>query len=80
MVIGVTDEDDATIRAFQKGVPMEYPVATDKDGALAMKMGIRGIPTAFLVNKAGEIIWQGHPMQLETEDGIDDENIAKILE
>ncbi len=74
MVVGVTDEDDATIRRFQKGVPMDYPVATDKDGRLSEKMGVDGIPTAFLVNKAGEIVWEGHPMQLT------DEDIAKILE
>ena len=53
---------------------MDYPVATDKDGRLSEKMGVDGIPTAFLVNKAGEIVWEGHPMQLT------DEDIAKILE
>lgn len=68
MIIGVTDEDDATIRKFRESVPMDYPVATDNDGRLSDKMGIDGIPTAFLVNRSGEIVWEGHPMQLTDED------------
>lgn len=74
VVIGVTDEDEAKIRKFQKDVPMDYSVAIDGDSRLGEKMGIRSIPTAFLVNKTGEIVWEGHPMQLT------DEDIAKILE
>lgn len=74
MVIGVTDEDDATVRKFRKSVPMDYHVAIDNGGNLSEKMGISGIPHAFLVNKAGEIVWEGHPMQLT------DADIEKILE
>ena len=74
VVIGVTDEEESKIRKFRRNVPMDYAVAIDNDGRLGEKMGIRGIPTAFLVNKSGEIVWEGHPMQLT------DEDIAKILE
>ena len=74
VVIGVTNEDESKIRKFRRNVPMDYSVAIDNDGRLGEKMGIRGIPTAFLVNKSGEIVWEGHPMQLT------DEDIAKILE
>ncbi len=74
MVIGVTDEDDATVRNFRKSVPMDYHVAIDNGGKLSEQMGISGIPHAFLVNKAGEIVWEGHPMQLT------DADIEKILE
>jgi hypothetical protein len=37
-------------------------------------MGVTGIPRAFLVNKDGKIVWEGHPMQLREEE------IEKILE
>ena len=74
LVVGVTDEPNAVIRKFQKEVPMDYAVATDTGGRLNEKMGVSGIPQAFLVNKSGEIVWEGHPMRLR------DEDIEKILE
>jgi len=74
VVVGVTEETDAVIRKFRKDVPMDCSVATDTGGRLSEKMGINGIPHAFLVNKSGEIVWDGHPMQLS------DEDIEKILE
>ena len=74
LVIGVTDEPNAVIKKFQKDVPMDYAVATDTGGRLNEKMGINGIPHAFLVNKSGEIVWEGHPNRLT------DEDIEKILD
>ena len=74
LVVGVTDEPNAVIRKFQKEVPMDYAVATDTGGRLNEKMGVSGIPQAFLVNKSGEIVWEGHPMKLR------DEDIEQILE
>jgi cytochrome c biogenesis protein CcmG, thiol:disulfide interchange protein DsbE len=74
LVVGVTDEPNSVIKKFQKEVPMDYAVATDTGGRLNEKMGISGIPHAFLVNKSGEIVWQGHPNRLT------DEDIEKILE
>ena len=74
MVVGVTDEPNAVIRKFRKEVPMDYAVATDTGGRLNEKMGVSGIPHAFLVNKSGEIVWEGHPGKLT------DQDIEKILE
>lgn len=74
MVVGVTDEPNTVIKKFQKEVPMDYTVATDTGGRLSEKMGINGIPHAFLVNKSGEIVWEGHPGKLT------DADIEKILE
>jgi hypothetical protein len=53
---------------------MDYAVATDTGGRLNEKMGVSSIPTAFLINKSGEIVWQGHPNRLT------DADIEKILE
>ncbi len=74
VIIGVTDEDNQTIRKFTKQTPMDYSPATDKGGKLNKAFGVEGIPHAVLVNKAGEIVWEGHPMSLK------DEDIAKILQ
>lgn len=73
VVIGVTAEPGTVIRRFQKDVPMNYAVATDQGGRLSEKMGINGIPHAFLISESGEIVWEGHPGRLE------DRDIEKIL-
>jgi thiol-disulfide isomerase/thioredoxin len=67
--------DDGVPAFIQKmGDKMTYRVALDdksqsKDGAMAVTWmkaaGQHGIPTAFVVNRAGQIAWIGHPMTLE---------------
>jgi hypothetical protein len=47
-------------------------VAIDKKD-VGEKLGITGIPHAFLVDKDGKIVWEGHPAQLN------DAEIAKIV-
>jgi thiol-disulfide isomerase/thioredoxin len=74
VVIGVTDEDNQTVRRFEKQVPMEYFPATDRNGKLNKEFGIQGIPHAMLVDKSGKIVWEGHPMSLK------DADVEKILE
>jgi len=63
--VGITDEDAATVRAFTKDVPIDYPVGFDRAGKYSAQFGITGIPHALLVDKGGKIIWEGHPMQLQ---------------
>lgn len=66
--IGVTDEAAAVVKPFVKkmGDQMDYSVAIDEDRQTsagymqAYKQG--GIPHAFIVDKAGRVVWQGHPM------------------
>jgi len=65
-IIGVSDEELATVEAFvnKMGDKMAYTVAIDA-GATSKgymgKYGVGGIPHAFVV-KDGEIVWHGHPM------------------
>jgi thiol-disulfide isomerase/thioredoxin len=63
VIVGISDEDKATVEGFQKSTPMDYSVALDK-GGLGKKFGISGIPHAFVVGKDGKIVWEGHPMRL----------------
>jgi len=77
VVIGqdVSEEDDLGVPAFIKkmGTNMTYRVALDdksqiKEGAMNTTWmeaaGQNGIPTAFIVNKQGKVVWIGHPMTM----------------
>jgi thiol-disulfide isomerase/thioredoxin len=67
-VIGITDENQAIVEKFQKQIPMNYDVAINTPQSVYQQFGIQAIPTAFLVDKSGKIVWTGHPMELsETE-------------
>ena len=77
--IGVSDEKPDVVKKFveKMGDKMDYNVAIDggktSEGYM-QAYGINGIPHAFIVDKAGNIAWEGHPM-----DGLDkvlDEIIA----
>jgi thiol-disulfide isomerase/thioredoxin len=63
-IVGITDENEATVKKFQKQIPMDYNVAIDTPGSIYEQFGIKAIPTAFLVDKSGKIVWTGHPMDL----------------
>jgi thiol-disulfide isomerase/thioredoxin len=68
-IVGITDEDAATVKKFQSQVPMDYKVAINTPQSIYQQFGIQYIPTAFLVDKSGKIVWTGQPMEL-TEDQI----------
>ena len=78
VVIGqdVWEQDEAEVPKFvkQMGEKMTYRVALDdKKGSEKGKMaetwmeaaGQSGIPSAFVVDKTGHIVWIGHPMSLK---------------
>ncbi len=66
--VGVSNEDVATVKPFvaDQGDQMAYNVAVDTAGKVvngymtAFDQG--GIPTAFIVDAAGKVVWLGHPM------------------
>src|ERR1041384_829893 len=66
--VGVSDEEVATVKKFveKMGDKMDYAVAVDKERKTSAgymeAYGIGGIPHAFIVDKQGKIIWNGHPM------------------
>lgn len=63
-IVGITDENEATVKKFQKQIPMDYSVAINTPGSIYEQFGVQAIPTAFLVDKSGKIVWTGHPMDL----------------
>lgn len=67
--VGVTEEDEATVRRLTEKIPIRYRIALDTERTTAetwMKE-VEGIPHAFIVGADGKIAWAGHPM-----DGLDE--------
>lgn len=66
--IGVSDETADKVQPFvdKMGDKMDYVVAIDDNRktskAYMETYSQNGIPTAFIVNKDGNIVWIGHPM------------------
>jgi thiol-disulfide isomerase/thioredoxin len=73
-IVGITDEDEATVKKFQEKIPMDYNVAINTPQSIYKQFGIDGIPTAFLVDKGGKVVWTGHPMELS------ESQLQKVLE
>ena len=66
------EDRETSVRQFvtDKGNDMDYIVALDDDQNTIQKAFMtaseqNGIPSAFLVNGQGEILWIGHPMNLD---------------
>jgi peroxiredoxin len=62
--VGVTDDDEATVKAFEKDFPISYAVGHDRRGRLASALGVVALPHAMLVDKGGKIVWEGHPLNI----------------
>jgi peroxiredoxin len=67
-VIGVTKDDEATVRGFMKDVPVKFPIALDPTSSLAALFGITTIPHTLIVNRAGKITWEGTPFTMQPGD------------
>ena len=72
-VVGLSDEDVSTVREFMKKMAMDYVVGTGS--GTGRTYGVRGIPAAFLIDRKGVLVWQGHPLSGDFE-----QNIVKLLE
>ncbi len=66
--VGVSNENVPTVEPFvtDMGNKMDYRVAVDAAGAVVngymVAFGQDGIPTAFVVDAKGRVVWYGHPM------------------
>ncbi len=67
-IVGISNEKPEVVKPFveKQGDNMNYVVAIDADSkvgtAYMNAYGQGGIPTAFIVDKAGKVVWFGHPM------------------
>ena len=67
-IVGVSDEEAGVVKPFveQQGDTMDYVVAIDTKGGVGKAYmgayGQDGIPTAFIVDAGGKVVWYGHPL------------------
>ena len=58
-------KENEKIAAFIERFKMPYAVGLDTAGATGKAWGVRGIPAAFVFDRAGAEIWSGHPANEE---------------
>lgn len=63
VIVGVTSENEETVRPFVEKMEMKYVVAIDTNRSFAETYmdGVQGIPHAFIVDTNGVVAWSGHP-------------------
>lgn len=49
-------EDASTVKRFMKKNSIDFPVYMDQTGEIATRYSVRGIPTTYLINPAGEVV------------------------
>jgi thiol-disulfide isomerase/thioredoxin len=59
-LVSLTSEHPEAVEPFAKEMGMNYPIGIDSP--TADSYGVQGIPHAVVVDKAGKIAWEGHPM------------------
>nr|WP_295775823.1 TlpA disulfide reductase family protein [Rhodoferax sp.] len=64
VVIGVSPETLELVTPFAQRMNMQYAVAVEGKKSIQKAFGIKGLPYAFFVNKAGKIVWRGSPTEI----------------
>ncbi|UCC21519.1 MAG: redoxin domain-containing protein [Planctomycetota bacterium] len=62
------DKSAGDVRTFLKQSDINYHIAMDT--AISDNFSCRGIPTAFVIDSSGKLVWQGHPMDWNFETAI----------
>ena len=71
VIMGLTNEPKEKVEPFAKEIGMDYAIGGESTSA--KEYGVTGIPTAFIVDTAGKITWQGHPMNPEFEKALEEQ-------
>ncbi|MCB9898864.1 MAG: redoxin domain-containing protein [Planctomycetes bacterium] len=66
VVIGVTDEDEATVDAWFERVRPTYPIAILKTDELEQAFGVRGFPTSGVIAPDGNLVYAGSAYSVES--------------
>jgi thiol-disulfide isomerase/thioredoxin len=64
VIVGVSPETQEVVTPFLKRVVLQYAVAVEGKKSIQKAFGIKGLPYAFFVNKAGKIVWRGPPADI----------------
>ena len=55
-----TDSSSEPVKTMVKDKSINYYVGMDN--GLSDKFSIRGVPSAFIIGRGGQVVWKGHPM------------------
>ncbi|MFM1891922.1 MAG: hypothetical protein RLZ44_999 [Pseudomonadota bacterium] len=59
VVLGVAvAEDQALVTDYARQLGLDFPLVLDAESAVAVSWGVRGLPTTFVVNAAGELVFE----------------------
>jgi thiol-disulfide isomerase/thioredoxin len=78
VVIGVSDEEPATLEAFIKAKNVDYAIATDTKQKMNKFLGISGIPHVLLISSDGIVRWQGFP--LAKTDPLTEDKLKQVID
>ncbi len=56
-VMGISNEDPATVADFQKSMNVTYPLYLDKDKIAGINYGIDSYPTVLLADREGKVLY-----------------------
>jgi peroxiredoxin len=73
---GKIDKKDALAKSVEKA-ELKFPVLWDKDQVNCKAYGIKGYPSAYLIDVEGKVVWEGNP---DSEDKTLEDAIKKELE
>ena len=59
------DRSSEPVKTMVKDKGINYYVGMDN--GLSEKYSVRGIPSAFIIDRSGMVVWQGHPMSPDFE-------------
>ena len=71
VIMGLTNEQKEKVEPFAKELSMDYAIGGES--ASGKDYGVTGIPTAFILDTAGTITWQGHPMDPAFEKSLEEQ-------
>jgi len=58
-VLGINvGEDEETIFQFTANYPVKFPLLMDKDSKVISQWPVRGLPTTFVINSRGQVVFQ----------------------
>ena len=59
LMLGINvGEDEDTIFQFTADYPVDFPLLLDRDSAVTAQWPVRGLPTTFVVDPAGRLVYQ----------------------
>ena len=69
----VIEVDDGTIDPLEdlathiEDERIPYPVLHDENGDVCAAYGVQAYPTAYLLDRTGTVVWEGHPSPEDAE-------------